>query len=308
MALDFGIFLPIGPAKETPTSFISTLEQYAIPMKGHIQSLWMSDHFSWGDMPVHEVWTTLAYLAARLPEYQIGTMVLGQQYRNPALLAKMGATLQILSGGRLLMGLGAGWKEDEYHAYGYEMPYPSAGERVSQLEEAVIIMKRLWYDKDPVSYFGRHYRIVNASCQPKPNPIPPIMIGGAGRKTLRVAAQHSDWWNSTAKNPNEFMDQLRTLYENCAFVGRNPKDIRLTWMGKLAVAPTEKEAHALLDPSHNPQLQGTVEQVVEQIAPYIRLGASYIIFEAFGLEQPAIVNLIIEELLPKIRALVTYQS
>ena len=105
-------------------------------------------------------------------------MVLGQSYRNPATLALMAATLQALSGGKFIMGIGAGWKEDEYRAYNY--PYPSPSVRVQQLEEILIILKKMWEEPGQVSYQGRHYAIKDAWCEPKPEPQIPILVGGGG--------------------------------------------------------------------------------------------------------------------------------
>ena len=124
----------------------------------------MTDHFQWEGQPTFEAWTVLAYIAARYPEFEVGPMVLGQSYRNPALLALMSASLQTLSGGRFIMGIGAGWKEDEYLSYNY--PFPSAKTRVQQLEETLVILKTMWEEPGPVSYSGKHYSIKDAWCEP----------------------------------------------------------------------------------------------------------------------------------------------
>src|SRR6202165_4501387 len=131
MAFEFGLGLQAGPSKGQLKRYVEDLE-YCLPRFGPlIKSLWMTDHFFWGDEPTYEAWTVMSYLAARFPQYQVGPIVLGQSYRNPALTAKMGATLQSLSSGRLIMALGAGWKEDEYLAYGYD--FPKAGIRIGEL-------------------------------------------------------------------------------------------------------------------------------------------------------------------------------
>jgi alkanesulfonate monooxygenase SsuD/methylene tetrahydromethanopterin reductase-like flavin-dependent oxidoreductase (luciferase family) len=229
MPIDFGLLMPFGLERGGKESFLNQIGRYAPGLAGHVQSLWMTDHFFYGDAPTYEAWTVLTYLAAAFPDYQVGSLVMGQRYRNPALVAKMGATLQELSGGRFILGMGAGWKEDEHLAYGYD--FPSAGTRIQQLEEAVIIIKRLWYDRHPISYYGRHYRIHNAYCEPKPNPVPPIMIGGSGQKTLRVTAQHANWWNDSAKTPELYRERLAVLHQHCDYLGRHPEEIRLTWLG-----------------------------------------------------------------------------
>ena len=144
--------------------------------------------------------------------------MLGQGYRNPALTAKIAASLQFLTGGRYILGIGAGWKEDEYRAYGYD--FPPARVRIGQLEDAVQICKLIWTG-GPVSYTGEYYQIENAYCMPAPEPPPPIMIGGAGeQRTLRVVAQYADWWNADYYSPDDYARKLAILREHCRAVGR----------------------------------------------------------------------------------------
>ena len=123
---------------------------------------------------------------------RFGNAVLCQSFRNPALLAKMAATLQFMSGGRFILGLGAGWHEEEYQAYGYE--FPSAPVRVEQLEEAIQIIQIMWRE-ETATFQGRHYQVAEARCEPRPDPIPPIMVGAFKPKMLRLAAKYADWWN-----------------------------------------------------------------------------------------------------------------
>src|SRR5438477_13015772 len=136
-----------------------------------------------GDRPVREGWTLLTYLAGAFPRFRYGHLVLAQSYRNPALLAKMAATLQHLSDGRFILGLGAGWHEEEYRSYGY--PYPSGGTRVAQLAEAIELIRAMWTDS-PASYRGVHYQIESAYCEPRPDPPIPILVGTNGPKALAV--------------------------------------------------------------------------------------------------------------------------
>lgn len=305
MTIEFGLLLPTGPRSDHPARFVEPLRKNAAALSEQFHSLWMSDHFFWGTAPTHEAWTTISYLAAALPRLHFGTLVLGQGYRNPALLAKMAATLQWLSSGRLILGLGAGWKEDEYHAYGYE--FPPASVRIVQLEEALIIIKRLWYDENPVSYYGRYYRIRDAYCLPQPDPIPPLMVGGGGRKTLRVTAQHANWWNFSGKTPQLYREKLNHLYEACDYIGRHPEEIRLTWLGKLVVGETAADLNAA-DPHKDAPLRGTPAQIVEQIAPFVELGVDYFIFELPDLEDDDALSTVMEEVLPQIRALKTKKA
>src|SRR5690606_26754605 len=140
------------PPEQAREQWLTDLEICVPQLAGHFRSLWMTDHFFWEGSPTLEAWTVLPFLAAKFTHYEVGPMVLGQSYRNPALLALMAASLQTLSNGRFVMGIGAGWKEDEYRAYGY--PYPSPGVRLEQLEETLEIFKRLWTEPGKVTYQG----------------------------------------------------------------------------------------------------------------------------------------------------------
>ena len=164
--------------------------------KSGFASFWVSDHFFGGpggtpDRNCLEAWTLLAALARDTTTIRLGVLVAAVQYRNPALQAKMAASVDHISGGRLEFGVGAGWKEDEYRAYGYD--FPSPGDRVDQLREGLEITRRLWQD-DRATYHGKHYRIDDAVCAPKPTqrPRPPIWIGGAGPRVMRLAASYAD--------------------------------------------------------------------------------------------------------------------
>jgi len=161
------------------------------------ESFWVSDHFFGGpggptpDRDCLEAWTLVAALARDTERIRLGTLVTAVQYRNPALLAKIAAGIDQISGGRLELGLGAGWKEDEYRAYGYE--FPPAGARVEQLRDALEITTRLWRD-DRATYAGKHYGVADAVCSPKPlqRPRPPIWVGGARPRVMRLAARYAD--------------------------------------------------------------------------------------------------------------------
>jgi F420-dependent oxidoreductase-like protein len=164
--------------------------------KSGFASFWVSDHFFGGpggtpDRNCLEAWTLLAALARDTTKIRLGVLVAAVQYRNPALQAKMAASVDHISGGRLEFGVGAGWKEDEYRAYGYDFPAP--GDRVDQLREGLEITRRLWQD-DRATYHGKHYRIDDAVCAPKPTqrPRPPIWIGGAGPRVMRLAVRYAD--------------------------------------------------------------------------------------------------------------------
>jgi probable F420-dependent oxidoreductase len=164
--------------------------------KSGFVSFWVSDHFFGGpggtpDRNCLEAWTLLAALARDTTRIRLGVLVAAIQYRNPALQAKIAAGVDHMSDGRLEFGVGAGWKEDEYRAYGYD--FPSPGDRVEQLRDGLEITRRLWQD-DRATYHGKHYRIDDAVCAPKPTqrPRPPIWVGGAGPRVMRLAARYAD--------------------------------------------------------------------------------------------------------------------
>ena len=283
MSVDFGLVLPSGPRKQHIHAWLDDLDTYLPGLAGRFKSLWMTDHFFWDDEPTYEAWTVMSFAAARWPQFSIGPMVLGQSYRNPALLAKMGATLQALSRGRFMMAIGAGWKEDEYHAYGYDYPAPSI--RIDQLADTLEIVRRMWTEPGPISYQGRYYRIADAYCEPRPDPIPTIIVGGGGQKTMALAVRYADWWNLPDAQPAVYAQRVATLKELCDRAGRDPQSLRLTWFGRIAVAASEAAAVALSDGKWTRQnaVVGTPVQVIEQLQEFQALGVSYFMAEVLNI-------------------------
>ena len=217
------------------------------------------------------------------------------------LLAKMAATLQTLSDGRFIMAIGAGWKEDEYRAYDY--PYPRAGIRIEQLQDTLEILKRMWAEPDPVTYEGKHYKIVDAYCQPKPDPIPPVMVGGGGRKTMRLAAQYADIWNLPDANIAKYRDHVAVLNEHLDDLNRDPASLQLSWFGRLAVAKSEADAVALSDGrwTKDNAFVGTPQQAVELMQPFVELGVTYFMLEILGLPDSDVIGMVTEDVLPKLQ-------
>lgn len=202
------------------------LEADAIPS---IEHAWLFDHF----MPINgdtggpclEGWSLLSAFAALTNRVRLGLMVTGNTYRHPAVLANIGATVDVISGGRLDFGIGAGWNETEHNAYG--IPLYAPGERIRRLGEACEVIKRMWTETAP-SFEGRYYQIKDAYCEPKPlqKPTPPFVIGGSGEKlTLRIVAQYADVWNFVGGGPEAFKQKSALLDEHCAAVGRDPQAI-----------------------------------------------------------------------------------
>ena len=213
--------------------------------------LWISDHLFLNKDSVAqdclEAWTLRAALARDTQGIRIGPMVSAQSYRNPALLAKIAAGVDHMSGGRLEFGLGAGWKETEYKAYGFE--FPDAGTRVTQLVETLEICTRLWKE-ERATFKGEHYRIEDAVASPKPVQKPlPIWIGGTKPRVMRIAAKWAQWFNMSnpGTHENERIPILRDgTAAACKAVGRDPKTLRTSIFVLAFVAPTRAELNELV--------------------------------------------------------------
>jgi F420-dependent oxidoreductase-like protein len=193
-----------------------------------------------------EAWSTLSALAALVPRIQVGTIVLGNTYRHPAVVAKMAAQVDIISGGRLLLGLGAGWQENEHEAYG--IPFYTMRERLERLDEACLVMKSLW-TKPRSDYKGRYYTLSDAPLQPKPvqTPHPELMIGGGGEKmTLRTVARHANHWNVWG-GPKVLAHKGAILDEHCSAAGRDPKAIRRSANMALLITDSKAEVASLAE-------------------------------------------------------------
>lgn len=267
-------------------------------------SLWMPDHVQYTNNKVSEGWSLLAYAMARYPEKVCGHAVLCNSFRNPAHLAKMAATMQALSGGLFVLGIGAGWNEEEYLAYGWE--FPSAKVRIAQLAEAIELIRTMWTDA-PANYSGEHYQIEGAYCEPQPDPIPPVMVGGAGEKyLLRVVAQHADWWNYIYTDRETYIHKQNVLKEHCEAVGRNYDEIVQMTNNGILIGETEAEVKRLqADPAVRPvaagTLVGTPEQITEQLLAVIELGATYITTHFCDVPRPDGTQLFAEEVMPHLQ-------
>lgn len=202
-----------------------------------LEGLWAPDHFMLGPRKEeYEVWTLLGVLAERT-DLEIGPLVGSITYRNPALLAKMATTVDILSEGRLQLGLGAGWHDEEHAAYDFE--FPPAKERMEMLDEGIELMKEMFTEDEP-TYHGDYFQIENAYNEPKPvqNPHPPIVVGGAGPTLLRIAARHADEWNveisSRARGPPiDF--KVEKFDEYLEEEGRDPDEVDRSWLAHILV-------------------------------------------------------------------------
>jgi alkanesulfonate monooxygenase SsuD/methylene tetrahydromethanopterin reductase-like flavin-dependent oxidoreductase (luciferase family) len=246
--------------------------------------------------------TTIAYFAARYPTLKFGSSVLCQSYRNPALMAKMVANLQWLTGGRFLFGLGAGWMEEEYLANNMEFPKPAV--RIAQLEEVIQIINKLWHET-PASFTGKYYQIKDAYLMPKPEPIPPLLIGGGGEQlTLRVVAKYADIWNIPGGTYENYAHKLGILRQHCDAIGRDFNTIVKSWSAEcIAVAPTEAEARRIAEstPYQNGPIYGTPAQVAEQLQAFVDLGVSYLVVRLVDFPSTAGLQLFIDEVMPRLQ-------
>ncbi len=249
-----------------------------------IEHAWLFDHYApiAGDLdgPCLEGWTTLAAYAAATKRLRLGLMVTGNTYRHPAVLTKIAITTDIISGGRLDFGIGAGWNEYEHSSMGLELYQP--GERIRRLDEACQIYKSLCTEH-LTTFEGRYYQLKEARSAPKPvqRPYPPITIGGSGEKlTLRVVAKHADIWNFVAGNVETFQHKERILREHCAAIGRDTTEI-------------ERSVQVPVD-------YDDLSKTVQTTQEFVNAGATHLIF---GLRPPfpvGIVARLAEEVIPQI--------
>jgi alkanesulfonate monooxygenase SsuD/methylene tetrahydromethanopterin reductase-like flavin-dependent oxidoreductase (luciferase family) len=304
--LQFGWHMPSCPVDGSSESvFIAQVNQALLHIQPHFDSVWVDDHVipgsAWlpNDIPYLECLTTIAYLASTHPSLKFGASVLCQSYRNPALLAKMTANLQLLTGGRFLFGIGAGWMEEEYRAYNFD--FPQAAVRVEQMEEAIQIVKLLWTEA-PASFAGTYYRIDNAYCMPHPQPLPPVMIGGGGeQKTLRAVARYADWWNLPGGSVETYAHKLDVLRRHCQAVGRNYDDIVKTWSPEaIALADTETAAYQIAEASPYKQdvIIGTPGQVANQLQAFVDLGVERLIIRVIDFPKLTGLELFAKEVIP----------
>ena len=262
------------------------------------ESVWVYDHFHTvpqvTQQATHEAWTLMGALAVSTNRVRLGQMCTCNAYRPPSYLAKVAATVDVFSGGRVEMGIGAGWFEGEFLAYGYEFPKPSV--RIGQLGEAVEIMKRMWTE-DEVHFAGTHYTLAGAICQPKPlqQPHIPFWIAGGGEKlTLRLAAQYASYTNF-GDELEDFQRKSQILADHCREVGRDYDEIvrssnfnllcgeteaavkeSLAWLRShyAEVLPEDKVERAMRNVA---QWSGTPEQIVAKLQPWKEAGLGYLI-------------------------------
>jgi F420-dependent oxidoreductase-like protein len=300
----FGMFIPQGWRLDL--AGIDTSEHWRVMRdvaraadQGPWESVWVYDHFH--TVPVateeatHEAWTLMAALGAATERVRLGQMCTCMGYRNPAYLAKVAATVDAVSGGRVEMGIGGGWYEHEWNAYGYGFPRP--GERLAMLDEGVQIMRELW-TSGTTTLAGRHYQVQGAICRPLPlqrGGIPMWIAGGGEQKTLRIAAKYAQYTNFDP-TPDTFRHKSEVLAQHCAEVGTDFDSITRSGNFNVVIGDTEKDVQdkldwiadqyaALVPPEEARRVQkqysnglaGTPEQIVERLREVQGVGLSYAI-------------------------------
>ncbi len=288
-------------------------------------SLFRSDHYFTGvrQMQSLEAWLSFAAIAREPHSYRFGALVTPVTFRRPVNDARMAAQLDLLSGGRFVMGLGAGWNEAEHRAYG--IPFPLMKERFDRLDEAVRLMRALWTER-PASFGGRFYQLDGVNYQPPPAPgRPPVLIGGAGeRRTLRIAAEHADEWNCvTVTEPRGYVRKCEALERHCEAVGRDPASIARSMMVFPLAAPNERAlaavtaktmAHFGLDPEASPRvfrermegrglLSGTTGEVVEKLGRLAELGLQEMVLQHMDFDSDEGPEYFAAEIAPRVAGL-----
>ncbi|MCC6270703.1 MAG: TIGR03560 family F420-dependent LLM class oxidoreductase [Microbacteriaceae bacterium] len=304
--MKFGMFVPQGWRHDLVD--IDPAEQWSVMSgitahaeNGPWESIWVYDHFHTvpiaTDQATHEAWTLMSAFAATTQRVRLGQMCTCIGYRNPAYLAKVAATVDVISGGRVEMGIGAGWYEHEWRSYGYG--YPSDGERLAQLDEGVQIMQRAW-KTGSATLHGKHFDVEGAIVRPLPlqaGGIPVWIAGGGEKVTLRIAAKYADYTNFTASNVDVFTHKSELLRAHCAEVGTNFERIVRNSNFMTVIGDTEADVHKRLavvkarvepflgaaqaaqymrDYDGSPAV-GTPEQVVERLNELKAVGLGYAI-------------------------------
>ena len=285
--LQFGWTAPVigVPESQGQPIVLQELDQVLPVVAQHFDTVWAADHFYGFDRiddPYLECWTTLTWLAATFPTLKVGGLVMCNNYRHPTLVAHMGKTLQAFSGGRMILGIGAGWRADEYTRHG--LPFDPPAARVRQLDEAIRLIRAMW-TQPRTTFSGTYYQVQDLPCEPKPNPVPPILIGGGGEKLmLRLVAQLADWWDYGGA-PEAYAHKLDVLNKHCEEVGRDSGTI---------VKSTQIEVPP-------PSDANAARQLIARLQPYIDLGVNHLILDCGVVTNPDHVRRLGEDVLARLR-------
>lgn len=279
-------------------------------------SVWLNDHLFGvprNEIPIQEAWTTLCAIGAVTNKVELGTLVSPPAFRHPAVHAKAVATLDQITKGRVILGMGTGWNQAEFTGYGQDF-LPVRG-RLEQLEEAAEITKRAWTEEQ-VTFKGKHYWVDKLMIAPKPyrQPHPPILIGGGGEKvTMRIAAQYADIWNNSASKQSDLPHKVDVLHKHCADVGRDPAAITISQQCLVLISEDEASAAAQLDRANKIfgghlgdmngplAIAGTPDRVAAQIQKHIDLGCTHFVIEFFGRDTKGPATLFSETVMSRFR-------
>ena len=291
------------PAPNNEWSEILSASQHA--ERVGFDGVWFSDHFmpfqGSIDGPIHECWTVLAGLAAAVPRVRIGSIVTGNTYRHPAVLAKQAATVDHISGGRCVLGIGAGWQENEHLAYGID--YPSVKGRLDRLDEACAVITSL-LRTERTTFAGEHYRLQDAPLAPKPvNPRLPLLVGGGGeQRTLRIAARYADEWNIWG-TPELLAQKGAVLDRHCETIGRDPAEISRSAIALLHVSDDPDYLARMRSRDHGrATIIGTPAEVVEIVQQYAAAGVHELIVPDFTMPDPARKREVMEQFVNEVAA------
>jgi alkanesulfonate monooxygenase SsuD/methylene tetrahydromethanopterin reductase-like flavin-dependent oxidoreductase (luciferase family) len=298
--IDFGLTVRPSPHGGTFIEMQHANECILRAATQHDLTCWVIDHFQFEADPLFECLAFLAYQAGVHPGLRWGTLVLGQGYRNPAVTAKIASTLQYLTEGRFILGLGAGDAEEEHRAYGF--PFPSPRVRVEQLAEAATIIRALW-GGGPTTFAGTHYAVQDAYNRPAPEPPPVLMIGGGGeRLTLRVVAQHADWWNCDYYAPTDYARKLSVLREHCRAIGRDREAIVPSCYMGVTVSHDATRLVRRRSMGHRGEVHvvsGNPDEVAAQLAAYAEVGVRHMQLNFLDFPRTDSLDLFMSEVFPR---------
>ncbi len=299
--VQFALFSP-----QAGQSYQALVQRAQLVERLGFHSMWLVDHMWTRGMPEldhHECLALMSALSAETDKLRIGSLVLCNSYRNPALLAKSLCTIDHVSNGRLEVGLGAGWMDEEYRAYGYE--FPSMKVRLQQLDESLQILKLLFTEKK-ASFKGRHYVIADALNNPKPvqKPHPPLTVGGSGEKVmLKLVAKHADRWNCPA-GYDDFERKYSVLKEHCKAVGRDPDSIEVSEQLLICIGASKEEVEQKwkmaqgLRPFSTTGIKGTPPELVEQLKQRVEMGITTFTLFFSDFAPPPTLELFAREVMP----------
>jgi len=278
-------------------------------------SVWVCDHLygvPMPNLPIFEAWSELAAVAAITEKVELGTLVTPPFFRNPAVFAKQIATIDHISNGRTIVGLGGGWFDSEFTSYG--LPFPSMRERLRALEETCEILTRLWTEPS-VTFAGKHFQVTDALCEPKPVRKPPILIGGGGEKVLMgIVVKYAQMWNNLAAFQHELPKKIAALRRRCDQLGRDFAEIDVSQQCTIVIAADDEGAKAALAKANRVYgghmgaaleehgIWGTPAQVIERIERHVKLGCTGFVIEFFGRDTREPARLFAEQVLPAFQA------